>query len=133
MASGNWKMVDSPEMAALWAAQAPEAEVPRVYQDARGLTAIVGREPYSHDRTDPDLRWHISLRYGDPGLDGRIPTWGECVTAAHELRPGICFVIGIPPRSWWMNVHPHVLHLIETRDAPLIQSFRDNAMAAAPS
>ena len=65
------------------------------------------------------------VRYGDPGTNGRIPTWEEVVATAHELRPGIPFVIGIPPRSWWMNIHPHVLHLYETRDPHLVQAWRD--------
>jgi hypothetical protein len=73
------------------------------------------------------------VRYGDPGVDGRIPSWEEMVNAAHELRPGVVFVIGVPPRSWWMSVHPHVLHLHETRDAALIAEFQANAMSHAPS
>jgi hypothetical protein len=129
MASCCWKMVNAPEFHALWERQSPGVEPPRVYQNATCLTAIVGREPYGHD----DMRWHISVRFGDPGVDGRIPTWEECVSTAHELRPGVCFVIGIPPRSWWMNVHPHVLHLHETRDRPLIEEFRNNALASVPS
>jgi hypothetical protein len=42
------------------------------------------------------------------------------------------FVIGVPPKSWWMNVHPHVLHLHETRDELLIadvQGQRDGSGA----
>jgi hypothetical protein len=133
MASGNWRLVDPPELfVQSWRKVNPDVEVPRAYQHPNGLTALMGREPYG-PYDDPDVRWHISLRYGDPGIDGRVPSWEELVQAAHELRPGVCFVVGIPPRSWWMNVHPNVLHLIETRDEPLIQSFRDNAMAATPS
>jgi hypothetical protein len=73
------------------------------------------------------MRWHISVRYGDPGFNGRVPSWGELVQTAHELRPGVPFVVGIPPRSWWLNVHPDVLHLVETRDLALIASWRDEA------
>jgi hypothetical protein len=133
MASGNWKMVSPPaEFVAMWKqANGDEVPPPNAFQHPSGLTALVGREPYGHG--DDDWRWHISVRYGDPGVNGRVPTWEELVNAAHSLRPGVCFVIGIPPRSWWMNVHPHVLHLIETRDEPLIQSYRDNAMAATPT
>jgi hypothetical protein len=133
MAAGNWRMVDPPpEFAALWREQSPGVEPPKAYQHPNGLTAFVGREPYG-PYDDPDVRWHISVRYGNPGANGRIPTWEEIVQTAHELRPGVVFVIGVPPRSWWMNVHPHVLHLHETRDEPLIQSFHANAMDATPT
>jgi hypothetical protein len=129
MATGNWKMVSLPAaFVELWHEESPGVEPPRAYQHPNGLTAFVGREPYG-PYDDPDVRWHISLRYGDRGINGRVPTWEELVQAAHDLRPGVCFVVGIPPRSWWMTVHPDVLHLIETRDEPLIQSFRENAMA----
>jgi hypothetical protein len=134
MASGNWKMIDlSAEFDQLWRERDPDVQPPRAYQNPNGLTALVGREPYGTDYDDPDIRWHISLRYGDPGVNGRVPSWDELVTAAHELRPGVCFVVGIPPRSWWMNHHPHVLHLVETRDESLVESFRANAMGHAPS
>jgi hypothetical protein len=127
VATGNWRMIDPPErFIELWKTQSPGVDPPRFYQHPKGLTALVGREPYG-DYDDPDMRWHISLRYGDPGHNGRVPSWEELVTSAHELRPGVCFVVGIPPRSWWMNVHPDVLHMIETRDQPLIASFRENA------
>jgi hypothetical protein len=131
MASGNWKMVDlSTVFDHLWRESNPDVQPPRAYQNPNGLTALVGREPYGDDY---DIRWHISVRYGDPGVNGRVPTWGELVQAAHELRPGVCFVVGVPPRSWWMNVHPDVLHLVETRDEPLVESFRANAQGHVPS
>jgi hypothetical protein len=133
MASGNWQMVDTPrEFREAWEQQSPGVRPPVPYMHPNGLTAFVGREPYG-PYDDPDVRWHISVRYGDPGINGRVPTWEELVQTAHELRPGVVFVVGIPPRSWWMNVHPDVLHLIETRDEALIQSYRDNAMAATPT
>lgn len=132
MATGNWKMIDPPKaFADLWRRHAEEVEAPRAYQNPNGLTAFVGREPLGSDGSD--WRWHISVRYGNPGTNGRVPTWEELVDTAHELRPGVCFVVGIPPRSWWMNVHPDVLHLIETRDEPLIQSFRENALSSTPT
>lgn len=53
--------------------------------------------------------------------------------AAHDLRPGVPFCMGVPPRLWWMNVHPNVLHLWETRDDGLIEEWRANAQGHAPS
>lgn len=130
MAAGNWQMVNPvPGFVALWRRHNGEVPAPATYHNPNGLTALVGREPLAED----DWRWHISVRYGNPGVNGRIPTWDEMVTAAHELRPGVCFVIGIPPRSWWMNVHPHVLHMHEVRDEALVAEYRRNAMDAVPS
>lgn len=132
MASGNWKMITPPaRFTELWREQSPGVEVPKAYRKGE-LTAFVGREPLG-DYDEPDVRWHISVRYGDPGRNGRVCTWEELVAAAHELRPGVCFVIGVPPRSWWMNVHPHVLHLYETRDEALIESWKGQAMAHQPT
>jgi hypothetical protein len=127
MASNGWKMVNTPaEFRAMWeAAHGSDVPVPKAYE--RGaLFALVGYEPV----VEGDTRWHISIRYGEPGVNGRIPTWDELVCAAHDLRPGVVFVVGIPPKSWWMNVHPHVLHLHETRDEQLVAMFRDNALGS---
>lgn len=123
-------MQDMPqEFIDAWRRHNPDVEAPRCYTTTTGLVALVGREPLAED----DWRWHISVRYGDPGFDGRVPTWEEMVSAAHELRPGVVFVIGVPPRSWWMSVHPDVLHMHETRDQALIEEYRRNAMGAVPS
>jgi hypothetical protein len=109
-----------------WAAMGLPA--PRIYR--RGaLVAFVSRDEVARN----DYRWHVSLRYGVPGSNGRIPTWDELVDCAHELRPGVCFSIGIPPRSWWMNIHPHVLHLFETRDPHLIEQWRFEARGDTPT
>jgi len=103
------------------------ATMPLVYSTADGFFALVGRERCGGLETSP-LRWHISLQG-----PGRIPTWDELVEAAHKLRPGVPFVIGVPPRSLWMNVHPHVLHLWETADAALLEEWRTNTRGDAPS
>lgn len=133
MARGTWRQVSpTPEFVKLWRETNPDVTPPVAFQDARRLTALVGREPFG-DPKDPDMRWHISVRFGDPGRDGRVPSWEEVVRTAHELRPGVVFVLGVPPLSWWMSVHPHVLHLIETRDEPLVESYRANARGDQPT
>lgn len=127
MASNGWKQVNTPpEFREMWeAAHGPDVPCPMAYE--RGpLFALVGREPV----VDGDVRWHISMRYGEPGVNGRIPTWEELVSAAHDLRPGVVFIVPVPPKSWWMNIHPHVLHMHETRDEPLVQMFKDNAVGS---
>lgn len=108
-------------------AELPVAFRPTVYRDAgRDLFAVVAREPVGrHDGADPDYRWHVSVQG-----PGRVPDWGELVDAAHQLRPGVPFIVAVPPRSFWMSVHPNVLHLWETTDANLIAEWRSNADAA---
>ena len=80
------------------------------------------------------MRWHLSVRWADPKTDvGRVPTWEEMVKTCHELRPGVPFVVGIPPQSWWMNVHPHVLHAWETTDKYLLEQWRKERMGQQPT
>lgn len=119
-----------PEFIAMWRKQyGDHVPVPRAFYHNDGRTAFVGREPYGKD----DWRWHISLRAGELEVDGRPPTWDEMVDTAHALRPGVPFIVGIPPRSFWMNIHPHVLHMIETRDEPLLEQWRANARGDKPT
>lgn len=121
-----------PQFVAAWKQRyGDRVGVPRAFQHNDGRTAFLGREPYG--ARDDDWRWHISVRSGDPGVDGRVPTWEELVDTAHALRPGVPFVVGIPPRSWWMSVHPDVLHLVETKDEPLIETWRANAQGDTPT
>lgn len=123
MASNGWKQI-TPGAEFLAFYERAGVEAPRVYQHPNGLTALMGRENISTSQRHPDLRWHISVRHGDPGMDGRIPSWEELVATAHELRPGVPFVVGVPPKSWWLNVHPHVLHLYETTDHALLATWQ---------
>lgn len=87
------------------------------------LAAIVSRDDYGDGP-----RWHVSVSH-----DNRIPNWEELVDAAHDLRPGVPFVVGIPPRSWWMNVHPRVLHLVELHDEALVQQWRHEGLGQTPT
>lgn len=89
------------------------------------LGALLSRHPFVDES---DVRWHISV-----SGDGRLPAWDELVDAAHSLRPGVSFCLGVPPKTWWMNVHPHVLHMWETRDDGLIEEWRRNARGDRPT
>jgi hypothetical protein len=103
-------------------------EPPRAFEHGQ-LFALVSRDEIA----PTDWRWHISVRYGDPGENGRVPLWEELVETGHALRPGVPFVVGVPPRSWWINVHPHVLHLYETRDHALVEQWRTERRGDRPS
>jgi len=104
----------------------PLALWPKCYRNG-DLSAIVGRENCGGEAHDP-LRWHISL-----AAQGRVPTWAELAQSAHELRPGVFFVVMVPPRSMWMNVHPNVLHLWETADPALAREAQVNALGHEPT
>lgn len=78
------------------------------------LHAILSRDNIAAPRDVPDERWHLSV-----SGDGRVPSWDEIAAACHALRPGVTFVVGVPPRSYWINVNENVLHAYETRDANL--------------
>lgn len=120
----RWQRIQMPEsFLEAWRAQYGIVPPPDAYE-RRGLRALVGREPVAKD----DERWHISMSRED-----RVPSWGELVSAVHELRPGVAFAVGIPPRSWWLSVHPHTLHAWEIKDPHLIAEWRSNARGDTPT
>lgn len=123
-AAGWLRVPDNAAYVALWAAHNPGSPAPVMWQKGP-VRALVGRETWAYDGS---TRWHISASCED-----RVPTWDELVTVAHDLRPGVAFCMGVPPRSWWLNVHPNVLHLWETRDDGLIAEWRANAQGHAPT
>jgi hypothetical protein len=89
------------------------------------MQALLGRE---FIEGDPEPRWHLSVAHRD-----RIPTWTELVDAAHALRPGVVFTIGLPPRSWWLNYDERVIHLWEIRDPELVAHWAAGARGDSPS
>jgi hypothetical protein len=75
-----------------------------------------------------DERWHISVSTEDA-----VPHWNAMAAIAHDLRPGVVFCIGAPPRSWWINIAEHCLHLWELRDPHLIAQWRFERRGDSPS
>ena len=122
---GGWVAVSLPEgFIKQWRKEiARDVDPPLAYGKGE-LRALVGREPVVKD----DWRWHISISCPD-----RVPSWREMSSAVHELRPGVVFVIGIPPKSWWTNLHPHTLHAWEVQDPHLVEEWRRNARGDKPS
>lgn len=126
-AAAGWRQEPVPEvLAGLY----PEGSIqPRAFRhERRGLVAFLSYDEIARG----DRRWHISLRYEDRGR-GRVPTWAELVQAAHDLRPGVPFAVGVPPRSYWLNVHPDVLHLWELHDESLLAQWRAERQGQRPS
>jgi hypothetical protein len=97
----------------------------------RGLIAIRSYDNISYGTPNPpDWRWHISVRNA---RDGRVPTWDELAFTGHSIRPGVAFALGVPPRSWWINVHEHVLHLWQLKDDALLEQWRSEAQGHTPT
>lgn len=91
------------------------------------LRAIVSIDLY--DRFDAGAgHWlHLSV-----SRERRLPTWGDLVRARDALGyQDRCFVQLVPPRSHWLNVHSHTLHLLHRLDAPTVPDtlWRDVAGA----
>ena len=125
-----WKRDHSvePRLNELFQGRPPELPPMEFWTNEReDLQAFLGRE-YCGGRVGDPLRWHISVR----GMKG-VPSWEQLAESAHAIRPGIHFVLMIPPKSWWMNVHPHVLHLWEVNDPALVEEARANARGDQPS
>lgn len=87
-------------------------------------SVLMGRERIA----DSDPRWHISVAH-----PAHLPAWADLVAIAHRLRPGVVFVVGVPPRSWWINVHENCLHLWEMRDPNLEAQWRSESQGHRPT
>jgi hypothetical protein len=94
--------------------------------DGTGYSVLLGREPL--DETLADMRWHLSIAH-----PSRLPEWRHLAEIAHEVRPGVVFVMALPPKSWWINIHDYCLHLWEVKDDPLVDSWRREGRGDAPT
>lgn len=91
----------------------PGSRVYRVRRDdgERG-TIIVSRD---------EGRLHFSFSWRD-----RVPSWQELSEARDKvLPPDVFLCVPFPPRAYWINVHPHALHLYEVRDPVLTKMWRE--------
>lgn len=86
---------------------------------------FVGIEPVG-PLTDRHTRWHLSI-CGPK----RLATWAELNAARDRFIPEDVFMaIPMPPKAYWLNVHPHVLHIWEHQDWPLIDQAKHEATEA---
>jgi hypothetical protein len=81
---------------------------------------------YEQPHRDP-LRGMVTIDICDPpegvwlhlsvSRARRLPTWGDLVTARDALGYGdLYFLQQLPPKRYWLNVHPYVLHLLHRID-----------------
>lgn len=96
--------------------------------EERAYSVIAAREDISGGDQIPDERWHISIAGEED-----VPSWGHLAAIAHRVRPGVPLVVGVPPKSWWLNVHPHTLHLFETKDPNLVAQWRHERQGHTPT
>lgn len=103
------------------------SDLPLAFTDGNGLYAMRGFEPVARlEDGRLDKRWHISINGAGHKDGARLPTWTEMTDCAHVLRPGVTFVVGIPPRSLWMaeiESGHFVLHLWQIKDENLEDSW----------
>jgi hypothetical protein len=95
----------------------------------RSFSVLLTRDDLAPPRGLPDWRWHLSIA----GRDMKVPVWETVAAIAHEVRPGVAFVLGVPPKSWWINVHPGTLHLHEIRDENLLANWRAQRLGHTPT
>lgn len=89
----------------------------KVYETDTGCRVFVSREPVAG--AGKDYRWHLSM-----SGPGRLPTWAELGQARDELLPEDAFMcIPHPPRAYWLNYNPNVLHLWQFSDSSLRDQF----------
>lgn len=101
-----------------------------INHEGRTFSALLTRDDTTAgSNVLPDWRWHLSIA----GRDMDVPGWSTIAAVAHELRPGVPMVLGVPPKSWWINVHPGTLHVWETKDENLIASWRAQRRSDDPS
>lgn len=102
-------------------------------RDVKILAAKIGPCVYNVIRSRDcvglsDFRWHVSVS-GQKSL----PPWGDMVAISHALFPDLCFVIGVPPKAWWINVHPYCLHLWELQDRALLSQWQFESLGQEPT
>lgn len=79
------------------------------------LVAIVTVDLY--DRFGQAGHWlHLSF-----SRRGRLPSWPDLVSARDELGYGErVFVQMLPPKTFWLNVHPYCLHMVSRLDGETV-------------
>jgi hypothetical protein len=73
-------------------------------------------------------RWHLSISH-----PWRLPTWDEINAARDALIPAdIWLCQPMPPKAFWLNLHPYCLHLWEVRDRPLLLQWASDGAEDDP-
>lgn len=90
--------------------------------DARSAVPALPRGPslVAVVTVDGDARWHLSVSHA-----WRLPTWAELGDARDALLPPDVFLcVPHPPRAYWANFHANTLHLVEVREAHLVEQWK---------
>lgn len=81
--------------------------------------ATLGRCTIIAAREGEQLRWHLSISH-----PFRPPTWDEINAARDALIPADVWLCQpMPPKAFWINIHPTCFHLWEIRDHALIAQW----------
>jgi hypothetical protein len=91
----GWRKLNGPVM--------PDGQKAKAWQHKNKLTVIMSVE----DRRPGGIWWHISIAH-PLGL----PSWEQLVEVKEAfMGKEVKAMHLLPPRSQWMNVHPHCMHL----------------------
>jgi hypothetical protein len=112
----------------LTAAGSTDVEVYDAILRAKRYSVIVSRDPFRTAEGLPDYRWHVSVAGQE-----KVPEWRAFVAIVQAVRPGVMFCVPMPPRTFWMNCDPRVLHVHETRDQTLIAQWRFEGRGDTPT
>ncbi len=85
----------------------------RAFESAFGLRVLMSRE----DRGKATGVWlHVSVSRGH-----KLPSWTD-MREAKDIFIGRerCAIHMIPPDEFWVNLHPHTLHLFTRLDGPTV-------------
>jgi hypothetical protein len=108
-AAAGWRKIPPPKKLAL--------KVDAFSHPKRLLVAMRGMEAG---------RWHLSVSHRD-----RVPSWEELGFARDALLPpDVWLMVVHPPRAFWLNLMPKVLHLWQFDDPVLIGMFTREGVAA---
>lgn len=65
--------------------------------------------------------------------ESKPPQWNHLVAVIHHMRPGVVFAVPLPPLSWWLNEHPHCLHVWEVKDDNLVKCWKLDGRGDKPT
>lgn len=110
--------------------QAKRYQIAVAYTELHAYKAFCDTRLYSviasHDNVNPGgipaYRWHVSV-----AGEQRLPKWADFVAIVQEVRPGVMFCVPMPPKQFWLNVNPYVLHVWEISDEMLERQWREEA------
>jgi hypothetical protein len=118
--------IERPDLVPPWLEMASRAGMPRdltrnLRSGSLGSCKVVAAEENG--------RWHLSISHA-----WRLPTWDELNAARDALIPADVWLCQpMPPKAFWLNLHPYCLHLWEVRDRTLLLQWAGEGSEEDPA